>query len=194
MKEVWKRVIGEEDSYEVSNIGRVRSIDRHITSKKGIVRRVDGKMLTLQMDKDGYLVVSIARNGKYKTRKVHRLVVSAFIGVIPVGMVVNHKNGIKADNRVENLEITTLSGNAQHSLHVLGNTPKGGKEKPVEMLDMNDNILKTFSSLVEAANYVKLDYSSITLAIKREGTSAGCKWRLIGSNNFENYERTRLGM
>lgn len=65
--------------------------------------------------------MALRRDGKSKTHRVHRLVASAFLGPIPDGKEVNHRNGDKADNRAENLEVVTRSENIRHSIDVLGN-------------------------------------------------------------------------
>ena len=81
-------------------------------------------------DKNGYCCVGLYAGGQRPSNvKVHRLVAAAFIGPIPEGMQVNHINGVKHDNRVENLEIVTLADNIRHSFNVLGR--KGRNVRPV---------------------------------------------------------------
>jgi len=128
--ERWKPAPGLRGFYEVSNIGRVR---RAVAIGKNRRNAKIGKIRKLQPDKNGYLTVLACLGSRkdVKLAKVHRLVVGAFIGEIPEGMQVNHKNGVKYDNRVENLEIVTPSQNTQHAFDVLGrkvritNPPKG---------------------------------------------------------------------
>lgn len=95
--EQWKTIDGYEP-YEVSNIGNIRR---------------DGKLLKGRPTKNGYLVVALSINSKYKNHYVHRLVASAFLD--KVGRVVNHLDGIKSNNNVSNLEWTTYSKNTIHA-------------------------------------------------------------------------------
>ena len=105
--EQWKKI---SESYEISTLGNVRSIDRVIT-RNGKDARLKGKKLSPNVGKNGYLSVQLeGGNRKY----VHRLVAEAFIGFDNVFLEVNHKNGIKSDNRLENIEVVTHSQNIKH--------------------------------------------------------------------------------
>lgn len=99
--------------YEVSNQGRVRNLH-------GGRRFPVGHIHVGQLDQFGYPVVLLRIDGKRKMVKVHRMVVNAFLESIPPEKQVNHKNGQKADNRLENLEIVTPSQNVRHAFDVLG--------------------------------------------------------------------------
>lgn len=115
-EEIWKAVKGYEGYYEVSNLGKVRSLDRIITDKRGFKKPLKGRMLKLKFNRDGgYLIVILFKGGKKdKTIYVHQLVAQAFLGHEIGGHknVVNHINGINTDNNVSNLEITTQRENA----------------------------------------------------------------------------------
>lgn len=89
-------------------------------SAAGVVVGPRGRPLAGARDKNGYHCISLRRREVQVLLKVHRLVVIAFIGPIPQGMHVNHKNGVKDDNRVENLEIVTPHENVLHGYRVLG--------------------------------------------------------------------------
>lgn len=104
--ETWKPALNYEGFYEVSSIGRVR----RVTSGKIIQPSITG----------GYYRLSFSKNGKIRLVSVHRLVVEAFIARIAPKLHVNHKNGIKLDNRFENLEIVTPKENCIHARKVLG--------------------------------------------------------------------------
>lgn len=98
--ERWRAVPGYEGSYEVSNLGRVRSLSR-ITDRG---RKWRGRIMTpAVMGSNGYLIVSLWREGKQRTALVHRLVLSAFVGPAPDGAEGRHGLGGPADNRLSNL-------------------------------------------------------------------------------------------
>ncbi|MFA5186862.1 MAG: NUMOD4 domain-containing protein [Patescibacteria group bacterium] len=113
--EKWENVPGYEGRYLISDHGRLFSIDF------GIVK--------LQKDRDGYQIYRLSRPGSEETRKIHRLVLSAFIGVS--NKQVNHKNGRKADNRLCNLEYCTDAENKEHAvslgLHAHGERAGGAR-------------------------------------------------------------------
>lgn len=103
-KEVWRSVKGWEGWYEVSDQGRVRSLDRVVETKKG-PRHRQGSVLRPVRHRRGALYVNLSRNGEMKQARVARLVAEAFVGPV-VGARVLHKNGDKADNRPANLRLT----------------------------------------------------------------------------------------
>lgn len=114
-KEIWKDVVGFENCYQVSNLGNVKSLDRKVNHPSGGLARRVGIELNKITDKDGYFNVNLKRNQKANTSRIHRLVAIAFIPNPENKPQVNHINGIKNDNRVENLEWATLSENRQHA-------------------------------------------------------------------------------
>lgn len=114
MSEVWKDVKGYEGYYQVSNKGRVRSVDRIIKMGK-ITGKVKGKILKIQNDGHGYGQVSLSREGKYKSYKVHRLVAEHFVPNPNNLKHVNHIDGDKTNNNADNLEWVTQKENNQHA-------------------------------------------------------------------------------
>ncbi len=115
MNEIWKDVIGYEGIYQVSNLGNVkRIIDSNNQFKSNHV-------LKFNIIK-GYCHVQLHKNSTCKCFRVHRLVASSFIPNLDNKPHVNHINGIKDDNRVENLEWCTPSENELHKHRVLGKT------------------------------------------------------------------------
>lgn len=114
--ETWKPVAGWELSYEVSNLGRVRSVDRTITRSDGRSQRRRGKILTNTLNNAGYCVVRLSDKERRKMVPVHRLVALTFLGSAPEGQEVCHNNGNSQDNRVENLRWDTRSENASDAV------------------------------------------------------------------------------
>lgn len=111
--EIWRPVPGWAELYEVSSLGRVRSLRR---------QRV------LRGSKAGrYELISLQSEGCKKTYLTHRLVARAFIGPVPQGLQVNHKNGNKRDNRAMNLEYVTPGANVRHAFSVLGRKGNRGE-------------------------------------------------------------------
>ena len=109
--ERWKPVNGYEGIYEVSNHGRVRSVDRTVTHSDGRVRRLNGKVRSAPLNQRGYQVVNLCIHGKCQMRTVHSLVAETFIGTRPEGMEVCHNDGSKTNNHVDNLRYGTRSDN-----------------------------------------------------------------------------------
>lgn len=105
--EEWRAVKGYEGSYEVSSYGRVRSIDREDFAG----RRRKGKILS--PSSDGYLGVNLGKNGRLNFVRVAHLVAAAFLGERPVGYEIHHKDAVKHNNRVENLEYVTRKRNIE---------------------------------------------------------------------------------
>lgn len=118
MKEIWKDIEGYEGLYQVSNLGRVKSLDRLVKTNINNVeeRLFRGKELSYDIGKNGYVYVCLFLNGKGKRKSIHRIVAEAFIPNPDNKPQVNHINTIRADNRVENLEWCTHTENMNNPL------------------------------------------------------------------------------
>ena len=116
MKEEWKDVKDYEGLYQVSNLGRVKSVERMKWSglNGGCYVTVPERILKTIKDKYGYLTVNLCKDSKMKTYKVHRLVATAFLDNPNNLPMINHKNEIKSDNHVDNLEWCDASYNANY--------------------------------------------------------------------------------
>jgi len=134
--EEWRDISGWEGSYQVFSLGRVRSLDRVVTqvSRWGIQNRVMvGKILKPGYCRNGYQSVTLSRPGeKQKIILVHRLVASSFHGEPGPGQEVCHINGVRDDNRKDNLRWDSRSSN--HADKVLHGTDARGEKNPMSKL------------------------------------------------------------
>lgn len=153
MQEIWKSLKGiveYGDYYEVSNLGRVRSVDRKVNSISG-GRTIKGKILKQWHDKDGYCRVTLNLNGKKSNYGVHQLVARCFIHNKDNKPTVNHKDGDKENNSVENLEWFTHKEQVNHADdNKLRNMPKG---ENVYIAKLTENEVREIFSLYKSKKY-----------------------------------------
>lgn len=114
MEEIWKPVKDFEGYYEVSNLGRVRSVDRVVIAKNGTTQFKKGTLMKPRPDRQGYIIVALSINRHYITKCVHRLVAEAFIPNPDNLPQVNHIDEVKNNNVVSNLEWCTAKYNANY--------------------------------------------------------------------------------
>lgn len=114
--EIWKNIMGFEGLYQISNLGRVKSLPKQCQVKSGCFRITKEKILKMQVNKNrgGYIEVVLYLDKKPYTKKVHRLVAEAFLEDIGLNEV-NHIDGDKSNNVVSNIEYCTRSYNNQHA-------------------------------------------------------------------------------
>lgn len=141
--EEWQPITGYEGLYEISKGGVVRSFHK----------RHHERFISPRIDRDGYLALRLHKNGKSETKFVHRLVASAFIKNPDNKPQVNHINGIKRDNSIENLEWVTASENSKHAF-ALGLSKKIGTQVVDECTG------KRYISIKEAALDLNINYGT----------------------------------
>lgn len=163
MDEIWKDIEGYKNDYQVSNLGRVKSLPKKCWNGKGYWFR-DGRILTPIKSKKGYLNVWCRKN----IFKVHRLVAHAFIPNPHNLPQVNHIDGNKTNNCVANLEWVTDGENLLHAYRVLGRKQKTGKNhhNSRAVIQLKDGkIINSFDSLNEAARTTGAHHSGISMCI-----------------------------
>lgn len=174
-KEQWKDIDGYEGYYQISNLGRVKSLERKVVGYYGADRTLKERIKSLQKS-DGYLTVSLSKNGKNKRYKIHRLLAKAFIPNPENKKCINHKNGIKTDNRIENLEWVTRKENLQHAHRngLIPSTPgpKGeecnfSKLTEDEVLEIRDMYKNTTLSQREIAKLFGVRRDNISKIVNR---------------------------
>ena len=150
MKEYWRDIDGYKGLYQVSNTGKVRSLDRPVKARGGSLRIFPGKELTLTQNVNGYLTVSLYKEGEQKTFLVHRLVASAFVSNDnpKVKKDINHIDFDKTNNNSGNLEWCTKQYNIEY-----GGIRKPGPI-PKKVRCINNGMI--FDSINDAAQYMGL--------------------------------------
>lgn len=116
MEEIWKGIEGYEGIYQVSNLGRVKSLERVVRHNCGGSKIVRERILKTHICSSGYIGACLALNGGKKTALVHRLVAIAFLQNPEKKKAVNHKDGNKSNNNLNNLEWVTYKENMTHAI------------------------------------------------------------------------------
>lgn len=151
--EYW-RTIPSFPVYSASNYGRIRNDST-------------GRIMHVYVDTRGYLVLTLRRDNKQILQRVHRLVAEAFLGGPHPGLDVNHIDGDKTNNCIDNLEWCTRGENARHAFRT--GLRKGPRRKAVRIVETGDE----FESVRACANYFGVDVTSITWALKHSGVYKG---------------------
>ena len=155
--EIWKKIMGFEKQYEISSIGNLRSIDRLVDHYKGGKRLYKGSIKNTRLNDKGYYRCNLKKDGKRYDFTVHRLVAIAFLDKPENKEIINHINGIKSDNRIENLEWCTASENVIHAV--------------------KERLIKTKLTDIEVLEILNSDLSNRKLA-KIYGVNSTIIWRI----------------
>lgn len=150
---VWKDIIGYEGKYQVNNYGQVKSLK-------------SGRILKQYLNKYGYYQVTLSKDNKAKLYRVHRLVAMSFLKSINNKTQVNHINGNKKDNRLENLEWCNSSENLKHAYKNGLQKPKKGKDnvlsKKTYQYDTNLNLIKEWDSVADIVRELNITKQQIS--------------------------------
>lgn len=162
--EEWRDIPGYEGWYQVSNLGRVRSM-----------RRISPSIMS-PSTYNGYHRVNLSNGGKYTTIHIHRLVAMVFLPNPYNYPQVNHLDGNRQNNNINNLEWCSRSQNQIHAYRVLGRARP--RCRSVIQMDDNENILNMFESISQASRYCNVSVTTIREAILGKiNHAAGFKWR-----------------
>lgn len=177
--EIWKYIKGYEGLYQVSNLGRIKSLQRKVWNGFSFVDKKE-KILAPRYNSKGYVSYALWKNKTRKDFKGHWLVLSSFIDNINNKPQINHKNGKKDDNRLCNLE---WCNNSENQLHAIKNGLRKiryGKENPCSIpilqYDINDNLIREWYSISDAMRF----YGSIHITDCCKGKrnyAGGFKWK-----------------
>jgi hypothetical protein len=176
-REIWKPVPGFEGAYEVSDHGRVRSLDRVVTYSKGGTRVLLGKALKTGKCRFGYPFVILHLNGNKQYYTVHRLVLSAFRGPCGEGFESCHNDGNPANNHIDNLRYDTRANNMadkiSHGTHLIG------EKHPMTVITEEDVIsIRARRAAGEPLQPIAKDYGMRANSIS--AVCRGCSWRHVG--------------
>jgi len=170
MNELWKDIIGYEGVYQISNKGKIRSLDRLLNTSNNSFRSCKGQFLKTKLDKYGYLAIGLSCNQHIKWYTIHRLVSIVFIPNPENKPTVNHKDGNKQNNNDWNLEWNTWLENSQHAVKTglregavkVGEDNNLAKLKEKDVLFIRENYNKKSCNLQVLADKFHVSVSNIS--------------------------------
>lgn len=171
MKEIWKDIPNYEKCYQISNLGNVKSLKRTIKQFNGhkiISKTIQEKNLTPRKTPNGYLQICLCKNGAKKTCSIHRLVAKTFIG--ESDLQVDHVDGKKQNNKLDNLEYVTNSENMQRAFK---NNLVTLKKNEINQYDLEGNFIKTWYNAGFIERELNLDHSNIIKCCKNKRNNCG---------------------
>jgi len=179
---IWKDAFGYEGLYQVSNNGEIRSVERYFEmfnplTKRYNIRKIELKELKPGIDHKGYLHVGLRKNDKSTTKKIHRIVALSFLKIIEGKTQVNHIDGNKKNNDVDNLE---WCNNAENQIHAIKKGLKkiykgkdNKKSKVVYQYDFSNNLIKKWLCITDAERELEISNKNICAVCRNKRRSAG---------------------
>ena len=197
--EVWKDVKGYEGYYQVSNMGRVKSMRVLKTPKNGVKCRKNAFLSTKTSHDKQYVTVALCRDGEKKQTQVHRLVAEAFIPNPNNLPFVNHKDENPSNNCAGNLEWCTQGYNIQYSLERKGRLRPKSELRPICAYTLSGEFIAQYNSVWEAIEKLGIESNSprgarnnIRMCCKGKSRNAfGYRWRYADSKEFPQYVDSR---
>ena len=182
IKEEWKRIEEFDGIYAVSNLGRVKSINHLVKTGNNGLRLVIGRILKQEKTCNGYMFIKTSKKYGNKHLAVHRLVAKAFIPNPDNLPNINHKDEIKHNNIVTNLEWCDHSYNALYG--TCQNRLKPYKQKAVNMINIKTKeTIKTFESMKTAGLEMGISKEQISAVCRgKRKTAGGYKWEYANGN------------
>ena len=169
--EEWRDIKGYEGLYQVSNLGRFKSLPRY--TRNGSCKQE--KILKLAFDKDGYMVINLHKDGKQKSYRTHRLVAQAFIDNPNNLPEINHKDEVKTNNNVDNLEWCDSKYNHNYGTW---REKRRGKNNYGARKVICITTGKIFDTIREAAKFYNLKPNNINMCLKgKSKTAGGYSWK-----------------
>ena len=181
MNEKWKDIVGYEGLYQVSNLGRVKSLQRTILCNTGVYTTVNERILSAADKGLGYMVVGLNKNGIHKTARVHRLVAVAFIPNPNGFSLINHKDKNPKNNRIDNLEWCDYKYNNNYADHNL--LLSKSQSFPVLQYSIDGKFIARYYGATEASKKLGIDKVSIRACCRGKlQTSGGYIWKYENSD------------
>lgn len=174
IQEIWKPVKNYENLYEVSNLGKIRSVDRNITTTNGTIRCLRGKPVACTPARSGYVFVMLYKDSVPKRYSVHRVVAETFLPNPENLPQVNHIDEDRANNCVYNLEWCTQSENIK--------SRKNKGEKKVLQYDKDGHFIKEWNSIVKISEELGIKYTTIQSAVSHNHFCSNYFWRYYSEN------------
>ena len=176
-KEIWKDIVGYEGLYQISNYGRIKSLERTIQHKTcyGGLYHVKGRILKPKIEKDGYFRISLIKDGMKKYYRLNRLVAQAFIPNPNELPIVNHKDEDKLNNNVNNLEWCTQKYNVNYGDGI--NKRKNKMSIKIIQYDLEDNYIKTWNSINDAVRHYNGNTQICQCCKGKRNNANGYKWK-----------------
>lgn len=173
MEEIWKDIAGYEGMYQVSNLGRVKSLARITKNQYG---KQDYILKTKKSD-NGYISIGLFKNNKQEILLVHRLVAQAFVPNPNDYPIVNHKDEDSTNNNANNLEWCTYEYNNNYGTRSLRSSIT--KQKKIVQYDLDGKFIKIWDSAKEAIEKLGLSNHVTDVCHKRRKTCGGYKWEFM---------------
>lgn len=194
MTEIWKDISGYEWLYQISNMGRVKSLNKQIVAPSGGIIFYPERIMAQRKGSSGYFQVILRKDGTRKNVMIHRLVALAFVPGANENLVVNHKDENKENNSADNLEWVTQQDNvrylnclqravshtnyAKRTAHTDYKAMAARRKRPVKQFDKHGNFIRLWPSAKDVENEVGIERGNITRCCQGYARSShGFIWR-----------------